>query len=89
MVLSGFFGVFGFDKCFEAGEVRAPELAVLVEPGVYGAQRFGIEAVDAVAAFAVFLHQMGAAQEAQVFRDCGTGNGEGSGDFSGGLAAPA
>jgi hypothetical protein len=81
--------MFGFDELFQARQVRAPEAAVLVEPGVHGAQGFGIELVDAVAAFAVFLHQVGAAQEAEVFGDGGTRNREGPGDFSGGLAAPA
>ena len=66
-----------------------PELAVLIEPGVDGAQRFGIELVDAMAAFAMFMDQVSAAQEAKMFRDGGAGNREGSGDGSGGLAAAA
>jgi hypothetical protein len=70
-VAPSFFGVFGFYKGFEAGKVCAPELAVLIEPGIYRAQRFGIELVNAVTAFAVFLHQVGAAQETEVFRDRG------------------
>ena len=74
---------------FQVGEIHAPEGAVLVEPGVYGAERFGIELVDAVAAFAVFPDEVGAAQQAQVLGDGWTGDREGSGDFSGGLAAPA
>jgi hypothetical protein len=74
---------------FQAGQTDAPETAVLVEPVVYGAEGFGIELVDAVAAFAVLVHEVGAAQQAKVLGDRGAGNGEGSGDFSGGLAAPA
>ena len=89
LALPGFFGVFGFDKCFQVGQVDAPEAAVLFEPGVDGAERFGIELVDAVAAFAMFADQVGAAQQAQVLGDRGTGNRESSGDFSGGLAAAA
>ncbi len=88
-MLPGFLGVFGFDELFQAGQTDAPEAAVLVKPGVYGAERFGIELVDAVAAFAMFLHEVGAAQQAQVLRDGGTGNWEGPRDFPGGLAAPA
>jgi hypothetical protein len=88
-VLPGFFGVFGFDELFQAGQTDAPEAAVLVEPVVYGAERFGIELVDAVAAFAMLVHKVGATQQAKVLGDGGTGNREGSGDFSGGLAAPA
>jgi len=44
--------------------------------------------VDAISAFAVFPHQVGTAQQTEVFGDGWTGNGEGLGDFSGGLAAP-
>ena len=88
-MLPGFFGVFGFDELFQAGQTDAPEAAVVVEPVVYGAERFGIELVDAVAAFAMLVHEVGAAQQAKMFRDRGTGDGESSGDFSGGLAAPA
>jgi len=51
MGLPGFFGVLGFDECFEIGEVHLPEAAVLVEPCVHGAERFGVELVNAVAAF--------------------------------------
>jgi hypothetical protein len=78
-----------FYKCFEAGKVRAPEAAVLVEPVVDGAEGFGIELIDAVAAFAMLVHEVGAAEEAEVLGDGRTGNGKGSGDFSGGLAAAA
>jgi hypothetical protein len=48
------------------GKVHAPEVAVLVEPGVDSAQRLGIELVNAVAAFAVFVHEMRAAEEAEM-----------------------
>jgi len=89
MVLTTLFSVFGFYKSFEAGEVCAPEAAVLVEPVVYRAERFRVELVDAVPAFAVFTHQVGAAQKAQVFGDGRSGDREGSSDFSSGLAAPA
>ena len=61
-MLQGFFGVFGFDELFQAGQTDAPETAVLVEPVVYGAEGFGIELVDAVAAFAVLVHEVGAAE---------------------------
>ena len=61
-MLLGFFGVLGFDKCFQIAQVYFPESAVLIEPGVYGAQRLGIKLIDAVAAFAMLPHQVGAAQ---------------------------
>ena len=88
MVLTDFFGVFSLDKSFQTVEVHLPEVAVLIEPGVYGAQGFGIELIDAVAAFAMLPHQVGTAQEAEVFRNGGARDGESSCDFSGGLAAP-
>ena len=80
--------MFGFDELFQAGEIDVPEVAVLVEPVIYGAERFGIELVDAVAALAVLAHEVRAAQQAQVFGNRRTGDGKGAGDFSGRLAAP-
>jgi hypothetical protein len=50
-------------------------------------QRFWVEPVEAVAAFPPFLHQMSFAQQAQVFGNCGTGNGKGLSDSAGGLAS--
>jgi hypothetical protein len=85
----GFFGVFGFDECFQVCEIQFPEVAILVEPGVDGAERLGIELVDAVTSFAVLPDQVGAAKQAQVLGDGGAGDREGSSNFSGGLAAPA
>ena len=79
----------GFDKCFQVVQAGCPEDAVLLDPGVDGAERFGIELVNAVTAFAMLADQMRAAQQAQVLGDGGTGDGEGFGDLSGGLAAAA
>jgi hypothetical protein len=89
MALTGFFGMFGLYKGFQTVQVGAPEAAIVVEPVIHGPQRLGIELVDAVPAFAVLSHQVGPAKKAQVFGDGGTGNGKGSGDFSGRLAAAA
>ena len=61
----------------------------MVEPGIDGAKRFGIELVNAVAAFPVLPHQVGTAQQAQMLGNGGTGNGESLGDFPGRLAAAA
>jgi hypothetical protein len=61
----------------------------LLDPGVDGAERFGIQLINTVAAFAVFADQVGTAQEAEVLGDGGSGDGEGLGDLSGGLAAAA
>jgi hypothetical protein len=82
-------GVFGFDEGFQVIQAGGPEDAVLLDPGVDGAQRFGIEFVDAVAAFAVFANQVSAAQEAQVLGDGWTRDRESFGNLSGGLAAAA
>jgi hypothetical protein len=64
-------GVLGFDKGLQVGQAGAPEAAVLLNPGVDGAERFGIELINAVAAFAMFADQVSAAQKAQVLGDCG------------------
>jgi hypothetical protein len=85
----GFSGVLGFDEILQVREAGAPEGSVLLDPVVDGAERFGIEFVDAVATLAMFADQVGAAEEAQVLGDGGAGDGKGSGDLSGGLAAAA
>jgi hypothetical protein len=85
----GFSCVLGFNKSLQIGEAHFPEVPVLIEPGIDGAKRFGIELVNPVAAFAMFTDEMGAAQQAQVLGDGGTGDGKGSGNVSRGLAAAA
>jgi hypothetical protein len=80
-------GVLGFYEGFQVRQTVAPEGAVLLDPGVDGTERFGIELVDAVAAFAMFADQVGAAQQAKMFGDGGARDWEGFGDVSGGLAA--
>ena len=88
-MLFGLFGVLGFDKTLQVSKAYLPESAVFVQPGIDGAERFGIELVDTVAAFAMFPHQVRAAQKAQMFGDGGAGNGESSGNVTGGLSGPA
>ena len=80
-------GVLGFDEDFQIGQAGAPEAAVLLDPGVDGAERLGIEFVNAVTAFAMFADQVGAAQQAQVLGDGRARDREGFGDLSGRLAA--
>jgi len=82
-----FVGVLGFDKCFQICQVHFPEIAILIEPGIDGTKRFGIELIDAVATFAVFANQMGAAKEAKVLGDRRTRDGESPSDFTCRLAA--
>src|SRR5580704_12615717 len=60
-------GVLGFDVGFQAVEVRGPEGAVLLDPGIDRAQRLRIELVDAVTSFAMLANQMCAAQQAEMF----------------------
>jgi len=81
--------MFGFDEGFQVVQAGGPEGAVLLDPGVDGAQGFGIELINPMAAFAVFADEVSAAQQAQVFGDGGAGDRESSGDLSGGLAAAA
>jgi hypothetical protein len=59
--LPAFSCVFGFDECLQAGQVCGPEIAMVIEPGVDGAQGFGIELVNAFPAFAMLLDKMGPA----------------------------
>jgi hypothetical protein len=85
----GFAGVLGFDEGFEVSQAGAPEAAILLDPGVDGAERFGVELVDAVPTFAMFSHEVGVAEQAEVLGDGGAGDREGFGNLSGGLAAAA
>jgi len=81
--------VLGFDEGFQAGEIAGPEGAILRDPGIDGAEGFGIELVDTVASGAVLANQMRAAEQAQMFGDGRAGDGKSAGDLSGGLAAAA
>ena len=83
----GFVGVLSFDKCFQICQVHFPEVAILIEPGIDGTKRLGIELIDAVATFAVFANQVGAAKEAKVLGDRRTRDGESPSDFTCRLAA--
>jgi len=49
--------------------IGAPEAAIVLEPGIDRLQWLGIEIVEAIASFAAFFHQVGAAKQAQVLRD--------------------
>jgi hypothetical protein len=89
MGLTGFFGVFGFDEGLQVREVQLPEVPISVDPGIDGAERLGIQLINAVTAFAVFADQMGAAEKAQVLGNGGAGDGKGLGNFTGRLAAAA
>jgi hypothetical protein len=81
--------VLGFHERFQAVEICCPKDAVLLDPGVDGAERLRVEFVDPIAAFAVFADKMGAAEKAQVLGDGGTGYGKGFRNLPGGLAAAA
>jgi hypothetical protein len=82
-------GVLGFDKSFQIGQAGAPEAAVLLDPGINGAQRLRIELIDPAAAFAMLADQMSAAEQTQVLGNRGPRNGKGAGDLSRRLLAPA
>jgi hypothetical protein len=81
--------VLGFNEKLQVAQTVGPENAVLLDPRVDGAQGFGIQLVDAVAAFAVFANEVGAAQQAEMFRNRWTGDGKSAGDLPRGLAAAA
>lgn len=74
--------VLGFHKRFQIVQARGPELAVLLDPGVDGAQRFRIELIHTMAAFPVLAHQVSTAQQTQVLRDGRAGNRKCAGDLS-------
>jgi hypothetical protein len=83
------FGVLGFHEGFERCEIRLPERTVMAQPGVHSFERGGIQLVDAMAAFAVFVDEACAAEEAKVLGDSWAGDREGSGNGSGGKIAAA
>ena len=87
MALIGFSGALCFDKRLQVRQIHFPEVAVLMEPGIYGAKRPGIELIDAVPAFAVLTNQVSAAKQAQVLRNGGAGDRKCSGYLSCRLAA--
>ena len=84
-----FAGVFGFDERFQVVETRCPEHAVLLDPGVDGAQRLWIQLINPVTPLPMFSDQVRAAKQAQVFRDGRPRDGERAGDLTGRLASPA
>ena len=87
---TGYFpGVVGFDESLQISKAGLPEGAVLVQPGINGLERLGIELIDPVAPLPALLHQMSAAQQAQVLGNGRAGHGEGLGDAAGGLTALA
>jgi len=79
----------GFDERFQFVQANGPEDSVVLDPGIDGTQRFGIEFIDAVAAFAMLAYQMSTTEEAEMLRDRRTGNRKGAGDLSCGLRATA
>jgi hypothetical protein len=79
----------GFDESLEAGEARLPERSIFTEPCIDGAQRTGIQFVDAMASLAALADEARATQQAQVPGNRGTGDGKGLRDTSGRLAAAA
>jgi hypothetical protein len=84
-----FTGVLGFHESFQVVQTGSPKTAVLLDPGIDGAQRFGIELVNPVTSLALLADQMGSAQKAQVLGDRGARNRESAGNLAGWLAAAA
>lgn len=81
--------VLGFHKRFQIVQARRPELAVLLDPRVDGAQRPRIQLIHTMATFPVLANQVSTPQQTQVLRDGRAGNGKCAGDLSSGLRAPA
>lgn len=53
-----FLGVLGLNERLQVGKAGGPEGAILLQPGIDGAKRFGIQLVEAVPAFAMFIDQV-------------------------------
>src|SRR5262249_4176577 len=70
-------------------QVDCPEPPVSLQPTVQFAQGLGIEPIYAIAAFALFLHQMRLVQNTQVFRDGWPAYLEAAGDLVNGEPAIA
>lgn len=79
----------GLDEGFEVGELVRPEKAVVLEPMIDGAEALRVETVKAVAADALFVDEMGVAEQAEVLGDGRAGDWEGASDLSRGLMALA
>src|SRR2546426_6572306 len=81
------FGVLGFDKGLQAGQVRAPEYTILLQPGIHCTQGFWIELVKAMSSLPAFPDQMRPAQQPQVLGDRRPRHRKGPRDLSRGLAS--
>jgi hypothetical protein len=81
--------VLGLNKLLQIGKRHLPEHPVVAEPGIDRSERLRVQLVQAPPALAAFVHEMRAAQQAQVLRDGRARNGKGLSDSSGGQAAPA
>jgi len=82
-------GVFGFHEGLQVVQARGPELTVLLDPGVDGAERLRIELIHTMAAFPVLANQVSTPQQTQVLRDGWAGNRESAGNLSRRLRAAA
>jgi len=76
-------------KVFKLARLARQKNAVLFQPGVNSFQRLWIQRVKAMAAFLSLLDQMRAPQQAEMLRDCRTGNRKCAGDLAGGLTPAA
>ena len=72
---------------FETEQVQGPKPPVVFQPAIQIAQRFGVQPVDAIAAFTDFGDELRGVQYAKVFGDGGTADVEASGDLVDGLSA--
>jgi hypothetical protein len=81
--------VLSFDEGLQIGKAGYPEDTVLPNPGVDGAKRFGIELIHTMTPFAMLTNEVGATEQAQVFRNRRTGDGKRAGDLPRGLTSAA
>src|SRR6185369_8867721 len=48
--------IFRFDKSFQARQAGLPEHAIFFQPGIYGSQRFRVQAIEPMTPPALLLH---------------------------------
>jgi len=84
---NGNLGLGGFDERFQASEFAGPKKTILLEPVIDRLQGLRVELIEAVAATAMFADEMRPAQQAQMLGNGRSGDGEGTRDLAGGLAA--
>lgn len=81
----GFARMLGFDERFQVVQTVNPENAVLLDPRIDRAQRFGVELINTVAPFPVLSNQVRSPQKAKMLGNRWTRNRKRAGNLPGRL----